>query len=224
MQAAAICDLLQSFDAPATWALNDPANSRWAERLATTDGRHEIALLTDGEWQGDRNGRSRFAATLIARLGAARKVGFQVATLVVHDASCQGHEELLVKHGVRAVRDDRVAAAAGVRPLRFGLWQFAAQRRLPENGRRWLVSQERQVRRAVDQAAAKAGVCHLAIDVDRFDDEGRAIRALEHVLHHADKLRREGSLRMETIASAVERFDQPRRRVAPAQSILRRAA
>ena len=104
----------------ATWAVADPAVSAATEVIraaaennnAENDNAHDIAVLGDHTWIGPQAGRTRFARELSRRVLRAQVAGIGVSTLGVRDAVLSDHLDLLVQHGIPAVRGTRPLPAA----------------------------------------------------------------------------------------------------------------
>jgi len=227
--------LLAKFQLKATWAVADPAVSAATDRLTSSAGEHEIAILADHTWAGRAAGRSRFAREIARRVTRARAVGLDVSTLVLRDGTLDDQLDLAVKHGIRALRASYdtmrdsawFAARAVAQPWspRFGLWEMPPSLRLPGVSN-WRPGGggTRAAKRGIDQAAAARSVYHLMIDGLLLATAGKsAERVLEKVLRHADRRRQQGTLQVMTLASTAQCLTGDRHGT-PARSILRPAA
>jgi HPt (histidine-containing phosphotransfer) domain-containing protein len=141
------------------------------------------------------------------------------------------HLDLLVKHGISAVRTTRARRsggwmgwwrAAGSRPaqpqaLRWGLWEFDGSLSLVQQGLR-------RTLKAISSAAAAGGLAHVAVDLDRLADQGPAgWKLLDRMLAHVVRLREQKAIDQQTISGVVAHLARTRQ-TAPARSILRPAA
>ena len=213
---------------PATWAVADPAHSAATERLLTAELGHELAVLGDASWAGRQAGRSRFAQELARRVLGSRAAGIEVTSLVPRDVGVGEHVDLLLKHGLTAVRGD-VALSLSRQPLqphalRFGLWEVPGSVRLPAQ-QTWLggAGGGIAIRRAIRHAARQRLTFHLVIDAWRLaagKDQNR--QTVDRTLRLVRQLRERQLLRPETLADLAARLSHvPRSQ--PARSILRPA-
>lgn len=218
-----LVDLFDRLCIPATWAVADPLLSAATERLQASQIDHEIAVLGDTTWVGSQASRGRFAGELSRRVLRARAAGLATTTLVPVDPVDETHLDLLVKHGITAVRGPLQATAP--QALRFGVWQLPATLRLPvESG--WLHRAVRGliVRSSLRRTAAGRGLFHLIVDGPRLGLAGRpALRSLERLLRYADSRRRQHQLEAITMSEAAARLSHTPS-ILPARSVLRKAA
>ena len=228
--AGQLVELLARYDLPATWAIADPAISTVTGRILKSNPDHEIAVLGDPTWLGSVAGRGPFARQLARRVAGARAAGLQISTLVSCGVEVNDHLDLLVKHGITAVRGDVAPArhSARLRPpraIRFGVWDVPAGCCLPGPSRLFSSGGgTRAARHVIRQAISQTAIAHLAIDGANLDRrQSSALRALEYVLRHAARLQRQGALSIETLSSTAARLSRPRF-ASPARSILRAAA
>ena len=228
-----LIEALRDFRLAATWAVADPAVSAATEAIRAAaennnddDDAHDIAVLGDHTWIGPQAGRTRFARELSRRVLRAQVAGIGVSTLVVRDAVLCDHLDLLVKHGITAVRDTRPLPSGtpyGAEPVRYGVWRMGATHRLGDlaAGR---LGASGAIRRAVSRAAARAEACHLVIDAAQLARAGKgAPQRLQRVLRHIARLRDREELSVRTMAQTARTLMPARGRRA-ARSILHRAA
>ena len=214
---------------PATWAVADPAHSAATERLLTAELGHELAVLGDASWVGRQAGRSRFARELARRVLGSRAAGIEVTSLVPRDVEVDDHVDLLLKHGLTAVRGD-VALSVSRQPLqphalRFGLWEAPGSARLPAR-QSWLggAGGGMAIRRAIRHSARQRRVFHLVIDAWRLAAGNVQDRkTVDRTLCVVRQLRERQLLRSETLADLAARLSHVPR-TQPARSILRPAA
>lgn len=220
-------ELLNRHALPATWAVGDPAHSAAASLVATSKTKHGLALLGDQYWIGKTAGRTRFARELARRVGQSRSAGIDTVTLVPRVAPIAEHVDLVVKHGIRAVvatagQQSSRPATTGVRPLHYGVWEFAATERLPLKST-WLPGADWKLLRALNRAARTSSTLHLLIDASAVEAAGRGgTRSIERISRRIAKLRDRGLVNVETISAAAERLSQLPR-ATPQRSILRAA-
>jgi hypothetical protein len=154
-----------------------------------------------------------------------------VLSLVLADARLSEHLDLVVKHGLTAVRHPAALASVTASKrmqasrLRFGLWSFPVSVQLPGRSR-WLPGGGggHSARRFLDRAIAERGLVHVAIDASLLVERGRASeRVVTSLLSAVDKRRSDGVLDVATIGATAARLagQQSSR---PSNSILRPAA
>lgn len=223
-----LLNLLAKYEIPATCAVADPAVSAATDRITGMQAGHEVAILGDSSWAGREAGRSRFSRELARRAVRGRTAGLSISTLVCQGVELDADADLALKHGIVAVRHAQTGKAN--RPfqphtLRFGLWSFPLSHRLPGTSR-WLPGGGGgyRARGGIDRAITERGLYQLSIDAAALAAHGyTAQRAIERVLQHAEKRRRQGVLEIATIgdtAAYLSRQNQSR----PSHSILRPAA
>jgi hypothetical protein len=89
---------------PATWALDPTTNLDLVVELKSADAAHEIAVMADRSWAGCHAPRHLVATELKRRILRAAAAGHAPRTLVLADGRLTQHVDLLVKHGITAVR------------------------------------------------------------------------------------------------------------------------
>lgn len=219
--------LTRAHQIPATWAVADPLHSAATDSIRAADPHHEIAVLGDQAWLGPGCGRVRLARELSRRFVTARKAGIGVTTLALRNAEQVRDLDLLLEHGVTAIRGQAAdtpheARALAVTPVRFGLWQAPAAWRMPPLPGwvppLWLLRHE--IRRTI----RKGSLVHLQIDAQRLILLGDwAIHLMEKAFRYLAAKRDAGGLQIQTINHvASEALAQ--RAPAPSRSILRPAA
>lgn len=214
----------------ATWAVSDLGSSLVMEHLATCEAQ-EVAILGDRSWAGADVPRGLLSAALGRRIEKAAHVAQQPQTLVVYDGGLPEDLDVLVKHGICAVRtlppsreagllgtvagwlrgQRRGAVDAQPKSVRWGVWELSASHRLPECG-------IRTAQRAVSRAIAERTLMHLAIDLPRLD-----MAVIDRVLQPLVRGRDEGVLQVVSIAGLLAHLTASQQG-RPTRSILRRAA
>jgi len=223
-----LCELLQAYRIPATWAVADPARSAASDPILASGMGHEIAVLGDRTWIGPGAGRTRLSRELARRFDGARRVGIAATTLVLRGCDCLPEVDLLLAHAVTAVRAGTEAASPRshppvAAPLRYGIWQAPPARLVPSlkswwNPSRWIG------RRELRSAIATGALLHFQIDapqlIESCDLGLRGVEELAAALsQHPDQQR----LRLATLGTlAAEHLRQ--RSATSARSILRPAA
>ena len=122
-------DLVPLFDRyrlAASWAVTDPVAGPGLGPIRDSQGAHSIAGLLDRASIHDSAGRAGLLRGLQHTVIAAREQGVEIRCLALRDVTLSRDTDLLVKHGIVAVRDDlrRPDTRRRPTPLRFGLWRF----------------------------------------------------------------------------------------------------
>ncbi|HUY91244.1 MAG TPA: hypothetical protein VMV10_21075 [Pirellulales bacterium] len=218
----------------ATWSLGRGIDSEWIDSALGESLGHELAILADDEWYSVANHRGRFSQALSDRLEEAHAAGYSPATLSLPLGHLAEHLDLLVKHGISAVRSTRVGESQGWRnwrswlrqpdsrsvhpqSLRWGLWQFDGSLSLVQQGLR-------RVLQAISAAAAEGGLAHVVVGLDQLAAQGASgWRVFDRLLAHATELRERQALQTQTVRGVVASLSRTRQGAA-AHSILRPAA
>jgi hypothetical protein len=226
---AAAADLCRKFadaDVPVTWSLSEPPTDKFREAI---DGhtRSEVALLAEPSWAAEGSSRNSLYQGLADGLATLRSVGLTPTSLSLPNARLAAHDDLLVSHGLSAVRvaterqpEPRVrgwwgrnkSATKALSALRWGLWEAVVNVDLGVTGLAGAV-------RAVDRITRRAEVAVLAANATTLEREAKR---LPRLLDHLKRRRDEKALLIETVAAAVGRQQVPRQ--TPSRSILRPAA
>lgn len=215
---------------PATWALMAGDLVEASQSAAVSPARSEIALIADLAWAGVEANRERFAAGLARSLAEARAAGHSPTTLLFEESPRELHDDLLVKHGVTAVRrrtarpasvsfarstarDAHPGAVGCLRSLRWGLWELDSALDLFDLG-------PRRTLKILDRAAREAGEISIVIDGTKLSS---GLKAVARLVDRLSRLRSDGTLMTLTVREAVL-TRMPNRQVPAARSILQRAA
>jgi hypothetical protein len=220
--------LLADYAVPATWAVADPVHSVATDSIRSAAAGHEIAVLGDRAWLGPGCGRSRLERELTRRFDGARKAGISATTLALRNLDHVRDLDLLVDHGVTALRGSAIDAPKSsskhpAPPIRFGIWQVPAGWKIPAR-RGWWMPAAWSVRRGIKRAIPRQSVVHLHIDAPNLaaSSEGE-LRLLERVLRYASARRDGDHLAIRTIGEVAAQA-LAERAAAPSRSILRPAA
>ncbi|HEV3342007.1 MAG TPA: hypothetical protein VG125_16690 [Pirellulales bacterium] len=185
----------------------------------------EVALLAEPAWAAEGSTRIGFSQALAEGLATLGSADHSPTTLALPAGRLAAHEDMLVRHGISAVRvaarrqpgvrrwwrrDRSVSKAIGV--LRWGLWEVAANIDLSAVG---LAAAER----LVDRITRQGGVAVVAADARTLESQAKR---LPRLLDHLQRRRDENALRIDTVAASVARQQVPRQ--TPSRSILRPAA
>jgi hypothetical protein len=223
-----LIDLTQTHRLSATWAVADPTLSAATESILAAGCGHEIAVLGDRAWLGPGCGRQRLARELTRRFDAARRAGIAVSTLSLRNVEQVFDLDLLLDHGVTALRGpaaDTLAPARklGKEPIRYGIWLPPTPRKLPPLAA-WWTPAPWLVRREIKRAIRQQCLVHFEIDAARLvASHEQALALVAATLRYAAAKRDAGQLEICTIGELAARA-LAERSAAPSRSILRPAA
>jgi hypothetical protein len=221
-----LLQLLDQCRLPATWFLAGPGTNVLRSQVIGAVVKHEVGLLVV-ESGGDSLGRLEFRQNLQRRVLAARAAGIEITSLAAKTSRRIEHLDLLVKHGIRAVRAGvgptagRPSGWSAVSTLRFGISSLPTTLEAADGSRwqHWIKAWEN--RRHITAAARQCQYCHLALDIRTLAKSG-AREALRQTLRVASRLAVVEQIRAETVSSVASYLmatpSTPR-----AQSILRAA-
>lgn len=218
----------------ATLTLDLAADSHWLEAEGENLAGHELAILAGEDWYSVSNRRGQFSQGLSRHVQQARESGYSPTTLALPAGHLPEHLDLLVKHGISAVRTVRSGSvrsrwtwgrarretlARDLQPqsLRWGLWEFGRSLALPEEG-------TRRVAREIAAAGAESGLVQISVDLARLASQGAAgWKQFDQVLERLACQRQQQAIETMTFASVVAGLSRTRH-ASPAHSILRPAA
>ena len=217
--------LLDQCRLPATWFLAGPGASVLRSQVVGAVVKHEVGLLVV-ERGRDSLGRLEFRQSLQRRVLAARATGIEITSLAAKTSRQIEHLDLLVKHGIRAVRLGKPTAGrpsgwSAVSTLRFGISSLPTTLEAASGSRwqHWIKGWEN--RRHITAAARQSQYCHLALDIGALANSG-ARAALRQTLRLASRLAVAQQIQAETVSTVASCLmatpSTPR-----AQSILRAA-
>ena len=223
-----LLQLLDECRLPATWFFTGPGTSMLRSHVVAADTKHEVGLLI-GE-NGQSTGRLEFRQNLQRRVSAARAAGIEITSLAAKTSRRIDYLDLLVKHGIRAVRlhsphpanrSPRDAGWAAVSTLRFGISSLPVTLEFSGGSgwQQWIRSW--QMRRVISASARQRQYCHLALDVHDLANS-RARDALRRTLRVAARLVKADQFQPETVSSVAASL-MARPSIPAAQSILRAA-
>ena len=223
-----LVELTKTYRIPATWAVADPAFSVATESILAAECGHEIAVLGQRAWLGPGCGRARLGRELARRFAGARKAGIPVGTLALRDVDQILDLDLLLDHGICAIRGPAVDTPAlarklGTPPIRFGLWQTPAAVRIPPRTAWWLPASW-LVRQEVKQAIRRQTLVHFEIDAAQLvAAPEQSLRLIAATLDYVAAKRDGGLLMIASIGEIAARLLAVRT-AAPSRSILQPAA
>jgi hypothetical protein len=220
--------LTRSYGIPVTWAVADPVLSAATESILAAGCGHEIAVLGHQAWLGQGCGRARLDRELARRFAGARKAGIAASTLALRGGDQLLDLDLLLDHGVTAIRGPAAANWFPARrnslpPIRFGLWQPPAAWLVPPRQTWWAPATWR-VRHVIQRTIRQGGLLHLEIDAARLVTAGQpALRLVDRIVAHVAAKRDTGLLRVMTIQQLAAAI-LAQRAGTPSRSILQSAA
>lgn len=223
-----LIDLLRSHSLAATWAVADPALSVATESILASNREHEIAVLGDQAWLGPGCGRVRLGRELARRFQGARKAGIPASTLALRNIEQIVDLDLLIDHGITAIRGLAVNSPALARksappPIRYGIWQAPIAWKVPRHSAWWLPAAW-SIRGEIKRAITRQSIVHLQIDAPRLVDSNDSdLTAIAKALRYAAARRDAGQLAIQTIRQIAARM-LAERAATPSRSILRPAA
>lgn len=224
---------MRELNISATWAVADPALSVATEPIlaasaGSSNSGHEIAVLGDQAWLGQGSGRLRLERELERRFGGARKAGIPATTLALRNLDHVVDLDILIDHGITAVRGAAVDTAILARklaspPIRFGVWQAPAAWRIPPRASWWMPNAW-GICGEIKRAIAAGSLVHLMIDAQRLvESTEHDLATIGRVLRFAATRREAGQLAIATIRQLAEQTLGLRAGI-PSRSILRPAA
>lgn len=216
------------YGVPATWAVADPLHSAASDQVLAAGIGHELAVLGDRTWIGYGAGRTRLDRELARRFDGPRQHGMRVTTLVLRNVEEVLDLDLLLSHGITAVRGPAVDSASLARklappPIRFGIWQAPATWSIPPRAG-WWISSSWRIRREIERAIARGRQLHLAIDAPRLIAAGTdGLAAIERMFQYVRAKCAAGHLRV-AILGHLAKQSLTGRAAVPTRSVLRPAA
>jgi hypothetical protein len=224
-----LVNVLEQCRLPATWFLAGPGASVLRSHIVNAHLRHEIGLLVADGSQGQPD-RLDFSRNLDRRILAARAAGIEISSVAARGPKQIEHLDLLVKHGIRAVRQcDRRSDAnssrrsgwPSVSTLRFGITSLPGTLCAPNPARWPFWATAWDMRRQIASAAERRQYCHLTLDIHTLAG-AQARKRLQRTLRVAARRFQKPGCRIETMSSlAASLLARPL--VRSAQSILRAA-
>jgi hypothetical protein len=219
--------LTQQHGLPATWAVADPLLSAASEPVLAAGVGHELAVLGDRSWIGCGAGRTRLARELTRRFISPRKAGMPVTTLALRNVEQVPDFDLLLDHGVTALRNPavdsaRLARKSATPPMRYGVWQAPTAWCIPPRPG-WWTSLAWQIQRQIRRTARCGGTLHLEIDAPRLVESGPdALAAIDSTLTRIAAYRNAGRLDVKSLGQLAQEWHRSHV-TTPTRSILRAA-
>lgn len=221
---AGLVELLDHQGISATWGVSNPALSAAREMILAAKSRQEVAVLGERFWLGDGTSPSRLAQEFQRRFEGARRTGLVVSTLVLRQAAEHLDLNLLLGHGITAVRGPAVAASAHAAltrggAMRYGLWQVESPILIPLSGS-WWQAEPWAFRQLLKNAALREMPLNLVLDAGKMaelSDLGLPVMAA--VIRKLGQMQNNEQLRFETLGE-LSRYHLSRRASQPSRSVL----
>ena len=138
---AGLVELLDSHGISATWGVSNPVLSAARDIILAAKTSQEVAVLGERFWLGDGTTPSRLAQEFERRFAGARRAGLSVSTLLLRQAAEHLDLNLLLGHGITAVRGPAVVASEGgvsrSGAMRYGIWQVQTPILVPLSSSWW---------------------------------------------------------------------------------------
>lgn len=221
--ASFVRDELRSRRLMATWAVSEPAQWPWSGDFQAVG--NEVALAANPNWL--KKTRAELSSELTGIINRARVAGLSITSLVAPIDFARIPADLIVRHGIRTMRDDviplKAKATSQPRVAQLGLWLFPLSLIAPRTGRWWFAGPLRRLRGILDTRSGEGGAVQLVIDLQRVAGQGRAgQRNVVRVLDELESRRTRGEVEVVTLRAATERL-AARYQGQPSRSILRAA-
>ena len=218
---AGLIELLDNQGISATWGVSNPALSAGRDVILTAKSRHEVAVLGERYWLGDGTTPSRLAQEFERRFEGARRAGLKVSTLLLRQTAEHLDLNLLVGHGITAVRGPAVLASANSvdcrqGAMRFGTWQMPCPILLPSSGS-WWQAEPWAFEQRLNRAIRREMPLHLVLDAGRLAERSDlGLPRVEKVIKRLGQLQQDQKLRFLTLAEIAwnnlsRRASQPSR-------------
>jgi hypothetical protein len=223
-----LIELTGSLAVPVAWAVADPVLSVATESILNAKAGHEIAVLGDRAWLGPGCGRVRLQRELARRFDGSRKAGISVTTLALRNLDQVRELDLLLDHGITALRGPAVPSLGDAHrlsspPIRYGIWQAPPGWKIPSHSSWWMPAAW-SICREVKRATLRESILHLHLDAAQLaTSTEHDLQTVFRVLRFAAARREAGQLAITTISQVAANL-LAERSTAPSRSILRPAA
>ena len=221
---AGLVDLLETQCISATWGVSNPALSAATEAILNAKSRQEIAVLGERFWLSDGTSPSRLASEFARRFDGARRTGIAVSTLLLRQNEAHVDLNLLLDHGVTAIRSPAITASReeslpGAVPARYGIWQVQHPILVPLSGSWWQADPWAFGRR-LKNVAKTSSTLHLVLDAGKMAEyPDLALPAVRVVLGRLGEMQANRDLRFLTVGDQA-RHHLSRRAAQPSRSVL----
>lgn len=220
---AGLLELLGNYGVPATWGVSNPALSAAREAILGSQLPHEFAVLGESIWLGNGTTHSRVAQEFERRFAGARNAGLAVSTLLLRTSDDQLDLNLLLDHGITAVRGPGLPLsqrdANPVCATRFGIWQVSAPLLVPLSGP-WWHPERWTFRQRLKSWLRAFEPFHLVLDAGKMVELPEfGLPWAESLLRRLAECRDSRGLRIATLCD-LARQDLSRRCSQPSRSVL----
>lgn len=221
---AGLIELLDQQGLCATWGVSNPALSAATEPILAAKTRQEIAVLGERFWLGDGTTPSRLAHEFERRFEGTRRAGIPVSTLLLRQNEEHLDLNLLLGHGVTAVRGPGLEASqeeaiSRALPMRYGIWQVQSSILIPLSGAWWQAEPWAFGRRLKDAAKTRTPL-HLVLDAGQMADfSDLALPAIGVVLRRLGQMQARQELSFSSVGEQA-RLNLCRRVAQPSRSVL----
>jgi hypothetical protein len=218
-----LIDLLDRHAISATWGVSNPALSAATEVIRSAQCRQEIAILGERFWLSDGTTPSRQAHELGRRFEGARRAGIDVSTLLLRDGTEHLDLNLLLEHGISAVRLPAVRASskdfrqrAGA--MRYRVWQVPSPVSIPLQGC-WWQSEPSAFRHQLQEAVGGKRL-HFVLDAGKMAESvDLGLPAVTAILRKLGQMTARGVLKTALLRELAHQ-DLLRRASHPSRSLL----
>ncbi len=212
---------------PATWSASG-AHCAQLLQDQSSSVTQEMALIVDPSWSALQISAKRFRDELCRRLQSLAGCRGVSPSLVTGDSALlRSRANLLAKQGIQAIVTELPArgSSAKPRPLPCGLWQLAANVRIPQRrlSFRWLPMRRISVKQLVTPPYAASGAIVLVESEELQRISARGLQSFEKLLREVSWYASRRQLVVSTISEIVAEL-ATHHEVKPQRSILRVAA
>ncbi|MBC7855390.1 MAG: hypothetical protein IAF94_18335 [Pirellulaceae bacterium] len=221
---ASLVELLDNQGISATWGVSNPALSAARDMILAAKSKQEVAVLGERFWLGDGATPSRLAQEFQRRFEGARRAGLVVSTLLLRQAAEHLDLNLLLGHGISAVRGPAVAASADAAltrggAMRYGLWQVESPILIPLSGS-WWQAEPWAFRQRLREATLREVPLNLVLDAGKMAElNNLGLPAMAEVIRKLGQMQDNEQLRFETLGD-LARHHLSRRASQPSRSVL----
>ncbi|MFN0017890.1 MAG: hypothetical protein ACKVP0_06495 [Pirellulaceae bacterium] len=221
---AELVELLDHHGIAATWGVSNPALSAARDAILAAKTRQEVAVLGERFWLGDGTTPSRLAQEFERRFVGARQDRPKATTLLLRHSAEHLDLNLLLGHGITAVRGPAVAATVDKGPtrsgnMRFGIWQVESPILVPLAGS-WWQTEPWAFRQRLNTAVQAGTPLNLVLDAGRMAElSDLGLAAVGPVLQCLGDLQKSRQLCLVTLGELATKHLR-RRASQPSRSVL----
>ena len=221
---AGLVELLDNQGISATWGVSNPALSAARDVILAAKSSQEVAVLGERFWLGDGTTPSRLAQEFERRFEGARRAGLDVTTLMLRQTAEHLDLNLLLGHGITAVRGPAVPASSEEsnhrsRAMRYGIWQVQSPILVPLSGS-WWQAEPWAFQQRLRRAARDEMPLHLVLDAGKMAElSDLGLPAVAAVIRKLGQMQEGEQLRFVTLG-VLARHNLSRRAARPSRSVL----